>query len=53
MWWAFAIAIWTLLSLIASPLIGRALAEDHSLQVREAKVLDLAGRRMTQARRLA
>lgn len=50
MWWAFAIIAWTLLSLIASPLIGRALAGGRALEIREAGILETA---KTSARRLA
>ncbi len=32
MWWAFAIVIWTLLSFVASPLIGGVLAGGRALQ---------------------
>ena len=50
MWWAFAIVVWTLLSLVASPLIGSALAGGRALAVREAGILESARR---SARRLA
>lgn len=50
MWWAFTIIVWTLLSLVASPLIGTALASGRALEVREAGILETA-RRST--RRLA
>jgi hypothetical protein len=50
MWWAFTIIIWTLLSFVASPLIGSALASGKALEMREASILESA-RRST--RRLA
>lgn len=51
MWWAFAIAAWTLLSLVASPLIGSALAGGNALEVRETGILEAA--RSSARRRLA
>lgn len=42
MMWAVAIAGWTLLSLIASPLIGAALAGGRALQVREQGIFEEA-----------
>lgn len=44
MWWAFAIVVWTLLSLLASPLIGSALAGGRTLEIREAGILETARR---------
>lgn len=44
MWWAFAIVVWTLLSFVASPLIGGVLAGGHALKVREKGLFDLQGR---------
>ena len=44
MWWAFAIIVWTLLSLVASPLIGSALAGDKVLEIRDAGILEAARR---------
>ena len=51
MWWAFAITAWTLLSLVASPLIGAALAGGNALEVRETGILETA--RGSGRRRLA
>jgi hypothetical protein len=53
MWWAFAIVVWTLLSLIASPLIGGALAGGRALQIRDARTFDFEARPLPQTRRLA
>jgi hypothetical protein len=53
MWWAFAIVIWTLLSLVASPLIGGALAGGRTLRVREETLFEAASRPLRQGRRLA
>lgn len=53
MWWAFAIVVWTLLSFVASPLIGAALAGGRAMEVREEGLLDVAARRLPQNRRLA
>lgn len=43
MWWAFALVVWTLLSFVASPLIGRALADGRALRVRESSGYALGG----------
>jgi hypothetical protein len=48
MWWAFAIAIWTLLSFVASPLIGGMLAGGRNLHVREETLFDLQARSLRQ-----
>jgi hypothetical protein len=48
MWWAFAIVVWTLLSFVASPLIGGVLAGGRALQVREKGLLDVQGGRLQQ-----
>lgn len=48
MWWTFAIVIWTLLSLVASPLIGGVLAGGRALEVREKGLFDLEGQRLQQ-----
>jgi len=53
MWWAFAIFVWTLLSFVASPLIGSALASGRALQVRDENVFETARRPLPQSRRLA
>lgn len=43
MWWALAISGWTLLSFIASPLIGNALAGGHALKIREGRRFEASG----------
>jgi hypothetical protein len=51
MWWTLAIVAWTLLSFIASPLIGSALAGGRALEVRDNGLFETAAR--PQTRRLA
>lgn len=53
MWWAFAICAWTLLSFVASPLIGSALASGRTLRVRDERLFEAARRPLPQPRRLA
>lgn len=53
MWWAFALIGWTLLSIVASPLIGSALAGGRALEVREDRIFAADEGRIPQVRRLA
>ncbi|HVP85199.1 MAG TPA: hypothetical protein VMS78_10790 [Rhizomicrobium sp.] len=48
MWWALTIMAWTLLSFVASPLIGSALSDGKLLEVRKDRFATPAAESHTQ-----